>query len=69
MQRRMELLQIQREESKESERLIEAPGECREDWKILIEVAQRLGAKGFDYKDPEEIFEEIRITTPSYRGV
>ncbi|TCS87048.1 formate dehydrogenase major subunit [Keratinibaculum paraultunense] len=48
---------------------VKAPGECREDWKILIEVAQRLGAKGFDYEDAEEIFEEIRITMPTYRGI
>lgn len=47
----------------------EAPGECREDWKILVEVSKRLGAKGFDYKDAEEIFEEIRLTTPTYRGI
>ena len=47
----------------------EAPGEAREDWKILCDVATRMGGKGFDYKNPEEVFEEIRVTTPSYRGI
>lgn len=47
----------------------EAPGECRLDWKILSDVAKGLGASGFDYKDAEEIFNEIRRTTPSYRGI
>lgn len=48
---------------------VEAPGECKADWEIIIEIAKRLGGKGFDYKDPEEVFEEIRLTTPSYRGI
>ena len=48
---------------------VEAPGEARLDWKILCDIAKGLGAKGFDYKNEEEIFEEIRLTTPSYRGM
>lgn len=47
----------------------EAPGQARLDWKILCDVANGLGASGFDYKDAEEVFEEIRATTPSYRGM
>lgn len=48
---------------------VEAPGECRLDWAILAEVATRVGAKGFNYKSVEEIFNEIRDTMPSYRGM
>lgn len=48
---------------------VEPPGEARLDWKILCEIATRLGANGFDYIDSEEIFNEIRLTTPSYRGI
>ncbi len=48
---------------------VEAPGECRLDWEILSDVAKGLGAAGFDYKNSEEIFNEIRQTTPSYRGI
>lgn len=48
---------------------VEAPGECRLDWKILCEVAKKLGASGFEYRNSEEIFNEIRLTTPSYKGI
>ena len=45
---------------KESE-AVEARRECREDWKILIEVAQRLGAKGFDYKDQRKYLKKYGL--------
>ena len=48
---------------------VDAPGECRLDWEILSEVATKLGAKGFNYKNSEDIFNEIRLTMPSYRGI
>lgn len=48
---------------------VDAPGEARADWEILCDVATRMGSDGFGFKNPEEIFEEIRITTPSYRGM
>lgn len=48
---------------------VNPPGEARLDWEILSDIATRLGAKGFDYSNSEEIFKEIRLTTPSYRGI
>lgn len=40
---------------------VEPPGEARLDWKILTEIAERLGAgKYFDYDNTEEIFNELR---------
>ena len=48
---------------------VEPPAEARVDWEIICDLANRMGAKGFDYKDAEEIFNEIRDTTPSYRGI
>ena len=48
---------------------VEAPGEAIADWKIVCMIAQRMGAHGFDFKDPEEIFEEMRKAMPSYRGM
>lgn len=48
---------------------VNPPGDARLDWEILSEIATRLGADGFDYKNSEEIFNEIRLTTPSYRGI
>lgn len=48
---------------------VEAPGQARVDWGIICDVAKRLGAEGFNYKNAEEIFEEVRVSTPSYRGI
>lgn len=49
-------------------RAVESPGESREDWKILCEVANRSGYR-FDYKSPEEISTEICSLSPSYGGI
>ena len=35
-----------------------APGEARADWRIICDVAQRMGYAGFDFSDPHEIFDE-----------
>ena len=35
-----------------------APGEARADWKILCQVAQRMGFDGFSFRAPHEIFDE-----------
>jgi len=35
-----------------------APGEARADWRMVCEVAQRMGFGGFDYAGPHEIFDE-----------
>ena len=35
-----------------------APGEARADWRIVCEVARRMGFTGFDYASAHEIFEE-----------
>jgi predicted molibdopterin-dependent oxidoreductase YjgC len=48
---------------------VNPPGEAKLDWQIISELAQKMGAPGFEYKDAEEIFEEIRDCTPSYRGM
>ncbi len=48
---------------------VKPPGEAKADWEIISLIAQKMGVKGFDYKSPEEIFEEIRKTTPQYSGM
>jgi formate dehydrogenase alpha subunit len=48
---------------------IEPIGDSRPDWWIVSQVAQRLGAKGFDYDCSSDITEEIRRLTPSYGGI
>jgi formate dehydrogenase alpha subunit len=48
---------------------VEPIGDSKPDWWIICQVAQRLGAKGFDYSHPFDIMEEIRNLTPSYGGI
>jgi formate dehydrogenase alpha subunit len=48
---------------------IEPVGDSRPDWWITSEIARRMGAKGFDFKDPAEIFDELARVTPSYGGI
>jgi assimilatory nitrate reductase catalytic subunit len=35
-----------------------APGEARADWRIICDVAQRMGYAGFDFDSPAAIFDE-----------
>ena len=48
--------------------VLEPLGESRPDWKILIDLANRLGAH-WTYKHPSEIYEEIASLTPMMAGV
>ncbi len=48
---------------------VDPPGEAREDWKILCEVANRLGLRGFDFTHPGEIFDEVCSVAPPYAGM
>ncbi len=47
---------------------VEAPGFARRDWKIICDIANRMGYP-MNYHNAEEIFEEIRLVTPSYAGI
>jgi formate dehydrogenase alpha subunit len=47
---------------------VEAPGECKDDWEILCEIATRMGTP-MAYASSREIFEEIARVTPSYAGI
>ena len=49
------------------------PGEARLDWKILLDIAERLGKQRyFHYTNTEQIFDELRLAsaggTADYRG-
>jgi formate dehydrogenase alpha subunit len=48
---------------------VEPPGVSRADWLITCQIAQRMGAKGFDFKDASEVMKEIASVTPSYGGI
>lgn len=51
-------------------RAIEPPGACRTDWKILCDLAGRMGfGPQFAYRSAEEIWEEIRRVWPEGAGI
>ncbi|MCA0907589.1 formate dehydrogenase subunit alpha [Ruegeria marisrubri] len=44
------------------------PGEAREDWKITVELAQRIGLN-WDYSDVSEVFAEMKLTMESLDNI
>jgi formate dehydrogenase alpha subunit len=44
-------------------------GKSRQDWEIVCQIAQKMGATGFDFKTPKDILEEVSRLTPSYGGI
>jgi formate dehydrogenase alpha subunit len=48
---------------------IEPIGKSKPDWQIICEIAQKMGAKGFDFQDPSQIMDEMATLTPSYGGI
>jgi len=51
-------------------KVIEPPGESKADWKIICDIAKKMGyEKPFSYKTPAEIMNEIAKLTPSYGGI
>ncbi|MEX0703620.1 MAG: formate dehydrogenase subunit alpha [Planctomycetales bacterium] len=49
-------------------KVLEPPGEARADWRIICDLANRLGL-AMDYESPAEIFDEFAALTESYRGL
>ena len=53
---------------------VDCPGEARQDWRIIQDLAQALGRpRGFTFTEPKEIFEELRVASKGgvadYSGV
>ena len=48
---------------------VKPPGQAKPDWEIIGLIAKKMGVNGFDFKSQEEIFEEVRKTTPQYAGM
>ncbi len=44
-------------------------GESKPDWQILCEMARAMGAKGFDFTSPEQIWDEVRSLCEGARGM
>jgi len=47
---------------------VEPPGDAKEDWQIFVDLAHKLGLKGFDFNSPEDIWDDMRRVTPSMAG-
>lgn len=50
-----------------AEKAVDPPGEAREDWKVLMELAGKMGY-AMDYDSPEQVWEEIASLTPPFAG-
>jgi formate dehydrogenase alpha subunit len=48
---------------------IDPIGESKPNWLILCELAQKMGANGFNFASAQAIMEEINQLTPSYGGI
>lgn len=48
---------------------VELPGEAREDWKILIDIATRMGYDLGSYEKASQIFDEIAMAAPMMVGI
>jgi arsenite oxidase large subunit len=42
-------------------KLADAPGEARPDWRVIAQVAQRMGFDGFNWPDSNALFEEAAL--------
>jgi formate dehydrogenase (NADP+) alpha subunit len=50
-------------------RAVDPPGEARQDWKILWQVAQRMGRPMRSYENESQIFDEIAAVAPFMGGI
>ncbi len=48
---------------------VEAPGQARQDWKIVTEIAKRMGKPLGYYKNESEIWDEIAKAAPIFAGI
>ena len=47
---------------------VDPPGQAREDWRILVDLANRFGYP-MDYASPREIWEELAGLSPAFAGI
>lgn len=50
-------------------KVIEPQGEAKADWWIISKLAQKMGYKGFDYRNPSGIMRELSKVVGCFRGV
>src|SRR5215207_806670 len=49
-------------------KVLDPPGQAREDWKIVCDVATRIGLP-MDYGSPSDVFDELASLMPNYDGL
>jgi formate dehydrogenase major subunit len=49
-------------------KVLDPPGEAREDWRIVMDLSNRIGLE-MDYTSPSEIFDELVSVMPNYAGL
>jgi formate dehydrogenase major subunit len=49
-------------------RALDPPGDARQDWWVLQELARRLGLD-WNYKHPRDVYDELRACMPPLRGI
>jgi formate dehydrogenase major subunit len=47
---------------------VPTPGEAREDWRIIVDLANKLGLD-WDYDDPREVFDEMKMSMRSLHHI
>jgi len=47
---------------------LDPPGEAREDWRIIMDISNRVGLP-MDYETPSEVFDEMVALAPAYAGL
>jgi len=48
---------------------VDCPGDAREDWRIIHELAARMGKPMPNYRNEAEIFDELAMVTPIIAGI
>ena len=48
---------------------VDAPGEARPDWQILVQLAQAVGYPMPDYQHPSEVYSEMAQLSPKFSGI
>lgn len=51
------------------QKFMDAPGNAKPDWWIVAQVAKKMGYKGFDWKNDQELWDEIRGNSGDIRDV
>jgi formate dehydrogenase major subunit len=49
-------------------KVLDPPGQAREDWKIVMDISNRIGLP-MNYESPSEIFDELVSVMPNYAGL